>query len=218
MNLENFLHDPISLLTAIGALLSALASLIKAIIDLRKSYQPKIPAQPDNQSHKDTMLVLARMPAFIIGVLLLLVSIATFIGRSVILPPPLNVQLTSDAWDAYNHMDYTLAILKADECISRFELQAINQQDQLVSSGSPMPPLGFVSDEEEQIIFSRGVLNDVATCYLIKGQSLEKLNRINEAKDAYQTILQFSYARAWDRSGGFWSPADAAGNRLARLP
>jgi hypothetical protein len=115
-------------------------------------------------------------------------------------------------------MDYTLAILKADECITNFELQAITQQDELAKNGNPMPPLGFVSKEEQQIIFSRGVLNDVATCYLIKGQSLEKLNRINEAKDVYQKTLQFSYARAWDKSGGFWSPVDAASNHLSKLP
>lgn len=218
MIFEKFLHDPISLLTATGVLLSAVTSLIKAIIDFRKVNQSFSITSHKKQSQNNSISVLVRMPAFILGALLLIISIGLFIGRSVIPPTPLNNQLTSDAWKAYNDMKYSLAILKADECIDNFELQAINQQEELSNNRSPLPPLGFVSKEEEKIIFSRGILNDVATCYLIKGQSLEMLSRLDEAKDTYKKTVQFTHARAWDQAGGFWSPADAAANRLARLP
>ena len=129
---------------------------------------------------------------------------------------PKNEQLTSDAWDALNKLDYATAIQKTEECIDSFELQAIRDQEAL--KDSPMPPVGAVGDEDKAVIQARGVLNDVATCYFIKGQALEKLDRISEAKEAYQGAQQFPYGRTWDPLGWFWSPADAAADRLAKLP
>ena len=129
------------------------------------------------------------------------------------LPP--NEQLTSDAWAVLNRLDYAVAIQKTEECIDSFELQAIRDQEAL--KDSPMPPVGAVSDEDKAVIQARGVLNDVATCYFIKGQALEKLGRVNQAKEAYQSAKQFPHARTWDPLGFFWSPAQAASDRLAKL-
>jgi hypothetical protein len=147
------------------------------------------------------------------------------------LPP--NAQLTTDAWDAFNKKNYTEAIAKSEECTDTFGAQALREQREFTASGKPAPPVGAVSEDKKNEIFSRGVLNDVATCYFIKGQSLEKLNRITEAKEAYRNALKFPDARTFDPSGCtwdpsarrwdppgcgfFWSPAVAASDRLSKL-
>ena len=37
-------------------------------------------------------------------------------------------------------------------------------------------------------------------------------------KEAYMSVQQLPDARTWDLAGFFWSPAQEASNRLARLP
>jgi hypothetical protein len=126
--------------------------------------------------------------------------------------------LTTCAWNLLNEGRYEETIIVAKECIDTFEGQALREQQEFTASGSPTPPIGAVSEEEKNKILPRGALNDVATCYFIKGQALEKSNRISEAKEAYRGAQQFPDARTWDPAGFFWSPAQAASDRLARLP
>jgi len=73
-----------------------------------------------------------------------------------------------------------------------------------------LPPKGRVSDAEKNTIFSRGLLNDVATCFLIKGRSAENLRRKDAAKHAYAAATKYKHARCWDLKGWFWSPAEMA--------
>jgi hypothetical protein len=132
---------------------------------------------------------------------------------------PLSVQLTTAAMNALNIGNYAEATAKSQECIDRFEGQAVRDQQTFTASGSPTPPVGAVADEKRKNeIFARGVLNDVATCYFIKGQALEKLDRISEAKEAYKGSLKFPDSRTWDPAGYFWSPAQGASDRIAKLP
>lgn len=121
--------------------------------------------------------------------------------------------LTETAWDALENGQYETAVENAQTCISLFEGEAVIQQAALTEA----PPLGTVSEEQKQAIFSNWALNDVATCYWIKGQALEKLGRIEEAKESYRKAQEFPYARTWDPKGWFWSPAEAASKRLAEL-
>jgi hypothetical protein len=132
-------------------------------------------------------------------------------------PLPLHSQLTTAAWKAYNKQDYVEAIAKAQECIGGFRPQAVREQQEYAAGGNTPLPVGAVDEVEKRKIFSRGGLNDVATCYYIKGQALEKLGRIGEAKDAYKSAQQFPDARTWDAAGFLWSPAQGAADRLAVL-
>jgi hypothetical protein len=131
---------------------------------------------------------------------------------------PIHAQLTTGAWVAFNRNDYDDALKKAKECTDRFGTEGLREQQEYTSQGAPSPPKGAVSDDEKRKIFSRGVLNDVGTCYFIEGQALEKLSRINEAKEAYKAAKQFPDARAWDTGGFFWSPAQSASDRFSKLP
>jgi hypothetical protein len=127
-----------------------------------------------------------------------------------------------NAWDALNKKDYITAIRAADECISNFHLKAERDQSALDQKGEPAPPTGTVSAPDKQRIFSRGVLNDTATAYFIKGKAAEALAKKNReylatARAAYENAKKLTYARVWDPQGWFWSPSEAAADRLADL-
>lgn len=130
---------------------------------------------------------------------------------------PSNARLTKEAWDAFNDKDWQVAIKKADECIEQFKDQADDMQAQLEKSHATVPD-GSVSRQEKDEILKRGPLNDVGTAYWIKGQAEEKLDRNDDAKQAYQEASKYTYARCYDDSyDGFWPPADRAKGRLKHL-
>jgi len=130
---------------------------------------------------------------------------------------PRNVELTNAAWTPYRNGDFAAAMTAADRCVRRFKDEADKAQEELHKKHAPNPPTGKVTAEQKKAIFDQGVLNDVATCYWIKGSSAQKLHRDAEAKDAYTAATKYTYARAWDPKGWFWSPADDATDRLQDL-
>ena len=136
-------------------------------------------------------------------------------------------QCLSDAWAALNSSNYRTAIQAADKCIADFHLKAERDQATLAQRREPEPPTGAVSDQDKQKIFSRGVLNDVAAAYFVKGKSAEALDAKPHPKNvdyrvmartAYGEAKKLTYARVWDPKGWFWSPAEAAADRLAEMP
>lgn len=129
---------------------------------------------------------------------------------------PLNEEATTAAWDAYNNGKYETAITNAAICIDEFRVQANRLESKLESEKVDLPT-GGVSDEMKKKIFANGVLNDVATCYFIQGRSAEKLSRKADATKAYEQAKKYPHARAWDTKGWFWSPAEAASDRLEGL-
>ena len=132
-------------------------------------------------------------------------------------------QCLKKAWSAYNGAKYESAIKYAEQCIDSFGKAADRAQEKLDSEKEPLPPTGAVDDSEKNAIFKRGLLNDVATAYFIKGRSAEYLwqargPRFEEykdmAKEAYEATCRYKHARTWDPKGWFWSPCEAASDRL----
>jgi len=130
---------------------------------------------------------------------------------------PMNARLTVQAWTAFNAGRWEEAIARADECTSRFSQAAEATQTKLAQQSVPPPPVGPVPDDLRRTIASRGPLNDVATCWFMRGRASETLGRTSVAVQAYQTALRFPHARCWDPNGWFWSPAEAAQERLKHL-
>jgi tetratricopeptide (TPR) repeat protein len=206
------------LITAIAALLGSAASLLKATIEFRKGKGMK----------KATVKKYTGLAAVLFSL-----SAALFVGWTLgrqaeaaqreelaqekAAGLPLNVQLTSAAWDAYNDSDFELSISKARECIDEFEGSADRQQQQLEEADAPAPPTNTFRETEKAETLARGPLNDVATSYYIVGRSAEKLGRLEEAKEAYRNASRYTYGRTWDPKGWFWSPAEKATDRLRRL-
>jgi hypothetical protein len=131
-------------------------------------------------------------------------------------PKSLNEKATSAAWDALNASKYEVAITNANQCIDEFRGQATRLQEKLQTAKADLPT-GAVSDDVKKKIAENGVLNDVAACYFIQGKAAEKLGKIEDAKKAYTETKKLTLARVWDPQGWFWSPAEAAGDRLDAL-
>lgn len=128
-----------------------------------------------------------------------------------------------EAWDAFNKKDYEKAISFANECIDNFGKAAYRIQQELDSLKVTLPPTGSVSPAEKDKIFKRGLLNDVATACWIKGRSAEYLYRKADSKkeeykkmtlNAYKETCKYKHGRTWDPKGWFWSPCEAANDRL----
>ena len=124
-----------------------------------------------------------------------------------------NEKLTAAAWDAFNAGNYQEAITLADKCIGKFKELADKLEEKLERDHVSVP-LGAVSDEQKARIHANGILNDVATCYFLKGSSADSLGNKDEAVQAYRACERYPHARCWDPQGWFWSPAEGAKKRL----
>jgi hypothetical protein len=132
-------------------------------------------------------------------------------------------QCLKDTWREYNSANYLNAIKFADQCIDEFGTAADLEQDKLIRENEPLPPNGKVNDFDKNRIFQRGLLNDVATSYFIKGKSAELQYRKGGPKaDSYKEMAtktyqacRYKHARTWDPNGWFWPTCDTA---LGRLP
>ncbi len=115
--------------------------------------------------------------------------------------------ITGKAWEAYTAGNYDLAITYADKCIEMFQAEAVKMQ---ASLSAPLT--------EKEEIFSMWALNDVATCYFIKGQALEAQGNAKEASVAYKYVAEnLAFGQCWDANGWFWSPASAAKEKAESL-
>jgi tetratricopeptide (TPR) repeat protein len=75
----------------------------------------------------------------------------------------------------------------------------------------------YVKGEKEQV-FANWALNDVATALFIQGEAYRKANMIEEAKDAYNLLIEdYTFGQAWDPKGWFWKPAEAAKEKIKML-
>ena len=212
--LTAFFESTASLIAAIGALLTGAATAINAVMQHRavhlKSEEGKV--KPTVGLQRSTKATAA------IGVILILLSCGLFAGRALSSGKnALNVELTTSAWDAFNKNDFARAIANADKCIGEFKGEADRTQENLEKSATPPPPKGKVSSDEKALILARGLLNDVATCYYIKGRSAQELGRRDEAIAAYKAAARYTYARCWDPQGWFWSPSEKAQGRLSPM-
>lgn len=148
--------------------------------------------------------------------LLIIVRMLVVFTGSVTLQAEEEKSIVTQAWDAFNAKEYQEAIKLADQCIQDFGEEAANTQKAMEENKEPEPPVGKVDDATKQKIFERGLLNDVATAYFIKGRSAEKLYRQDKtqnaeykktAEEAYKTVCaSYKYGRTWDPKGWFWSP------------
>jgi tetratricopeptide (TPR) repeat protein len=144
------------------------------------------------------------------------VAAAILIGAEGMKGKSLNERATAAAWVALDGEKFEAAIKSADECIGEFRGAAKRAQEKLEKERAVIPAKP-TTEEQKQKIFENGLLNDVATCYFIKGRAAEKLGRKEDAKKAYEEARKLTYARTWDAQGWFWSPAESAADRLDAL-
>ncbi len=117
--------------------------------------------------------------------------------------------LTTKAWQALAQPDLDGVVAYTNKCITLYAKEAAKMQ-----AGLSAYPSG-----DDQKVFSYWALNDVATSLYIQGEAYRKAKRIDEAKVAFQRIInEFSYGQTYDNgSKTFWKPADGAKDSLAMI-
>ncbi len=114
--------------------------------------------------------------------------------------------LTTKAWDALKAGHHRAAETYALKCLELYEPQALQQSQSLTD---------FAPKEDA---FDYWALNDVATCYFILGQLRLIQGRMEEAREAFHTIIErFPYAQCWDLRGWFWKVAEGASDKLTTI-
>ena len=117
-----------------------------------------------------------------------------------------SVTLQVKAWDALGDGKYEDAVKYTEKCSELYEEKAREMQASL--NGKPS------SDKTHDY----WALNDVGTCYFIRGEALTKLRKYAEAVEAYKVVRDdLYYSQAWDPQGWFWSPSDAAYPKIEML-
>ncbi len=109
--------------------------------------------------------------------------------------------LTIKAWKALEDRDLNAVLAYTNKCIELYSKEAGKMQKTLSDY-----PTG------DKKIFSYWALNDVATCLYIKGEALRRTKRMDEAKTAFERIVnEFYYAQCYDvNKKTFWKPVDGA--------
>lgn len=117
-----------------------------------------------------------------------------------------SVTLMSKAWGALDEGQYEDAVKYTERCAELYEEEATKMQASL--SGFP----------SSVVVNEYWALNDVGTCYFIRGEALTKLGRRTEALAAYKVVRdEFSYSQAWDPKGWYWSPPLVAKGKIDLL-
>ncbi len=114
--------------------------------------------------------------------------------------------LTIKAWEALGKNDYEAVWAYTQQCIKLYQDEARQQQNSL----SAFPP------SEKHSVFNS--LNNVATCYFIRGEALMRQGKWEEARQTFQLIVEnFSYAQYWDPRGWFWKVAEKSQESIVKI-
>ena len=114
--------------------------------------------------------------------------------------------LTTKAWQSLERNDHKGVEIYTKKCIELYEGDAKKQQAAMTDYAP------------KDTAFNAWALNDVATCYFILGESLMAQKRYDEAKAAFERVVNdFLYAQCWDPKGWFWKVAVGARGRLNKI-
>lgn len=114
--------------------------------------------------------------------------------------------LQTKAWEALGKGEYQNAVKYTEKCAELYEEEARKMQ---ASLGAKPPP---------ENAHDYWALNDVGTCYFIRGEALTRLREHERALLAYTVVRdELYYSQAWDPKGWFWSPSDAAHPKIEML-
>lgn len=117
-----------------------------------------------------------------------------------------SVTLMVKAWEMLGEGEFAKAVKYTEKCAEVYEGRAREMQASMSAKAD--------ADKVNEY----WALNDVGTCYFIRGEALTKLRKYEEALAAYKVVRdELYYAQAWDPKGWYWSPADAAYPKVAML-
>jgi tetratricopeptide (TPR) repeat protein len=114
---------------------------------------------------------------------------------------------SAKAWEYLKQKNWEQLIEVTDACIKKYGKRAKADQSKLSA-----PP------KEKKEVNRVGALNNVAICAFLKGEAYRNQGKTEEAKVAYQTVIdEYSYGQAWDKQGWFWQVSKASQKAMAKL-
>lgn len=117
-------------------------------------------------------------------------------------------ELATKAWEALSANKLEDVLAYTNKCINQYGAKAKDMQSSLTE----------YPWESKEKIFSFWALNDVGTCLFIQGEAYQNAGKLDEAKAAYQKLIdEYSFAQCWDPQGWFWKPKEAAQQKLDQL-
>ena len=117
-----------------------------------------------------------------------------------------SMTLTVKAWQALGVKDYPAVEAYTAKCFNLYSQEAEKQQAQLTDYAP------------KESAFDWWALNDVGTCYFIRGEADMNQKLWAQAEKEFQTILdKYSFAQCWDPKGWFWKPVVGARGRLNKI-
>ncbi|MFH1767892.1 MAG: glycoside hydrolase family 2 TIM barrel-domain containing protein [Candidatus Omnitrophota bacterium] len=109
-------------------------------------------------------------------------------------------------WAELGKRNFEVVYQLTGECVEKFSQEA----DRLAVSLSDFPLQG------KENLYS--LMNDVATCYFIKGEALMREGKIEEATEVFEAVVEkYPFAQSWDPRGWFWSIKEKAEITLRKL-
>lgn len=132
-------------------------------------------------------------------------------GRAAVLhaqeSAPSSADLIAKAWAAHNGKDTEKAFAITQQVIDLYGAEADRQQAALKAMPNTKEDIDQVKS-----------LNDVATAYFIRGESLMRQQKAAEAIKTFRLIIdKYPYAKAWDQYGWYWSVAEKAQASIWKL-
>jgi len=119
---------------------------------------------------------------------------------------PTSTELTIKAWEVHGNRDIENTFKITQQCIDLYEEEAKKQQASL----SALPKGADIANYQ--------ILNDVATCYFIQGESYMRQEKLSEAVEIFNIIIQeFPFAQAWDPRGWFWQISKASQESIDKI-
>ena len=120
---------------------------------------------------------------------------------------PNAAELIEKAWAAHGRREIEETFRITRQCIDLYAAEAQRQQASL----KVMPK---TVDE----IKAAGVLNNVAVALFIQGESYLRQGKLEEARQAFQTVIdKYGYAQSWDQRGWYWSVAEVSKQSLQKM-
>ncbi len=119
-----------------------------------------------------------------------------------------SMTLVGKAWNALNQSDLEGVLAYTNKCLELYSDPAKEMQSKLTD---------YLKGTNEEI-HALWALNDVSTALFIQGEAYRKADKKDEAKAAYEKLInEYTYGQSWDPQGWFWKPAEAAKEKIASL-